>query len=75
MLAVTALRLAIAITLLPLASSPAAAYMAYVTNERDNTLSVIDLDQMKTVNTVPVGQRPRGHREVSFGQVSPAGEP
>ena len=34
--------------------------MAYVTNERDNTLSAIDLDQMKTVKTVPVGQRPRG---------------
>ena len=41
-------------------SASAHAYMAYVTNERDNTLSVIDLDQMKTVNTVPVGQRPRG---------------
>ena len=46
--------------LLPLGSVPAAAYMAYVTNERDNTLSAIDLDQMKTVRTVPVGQRPRG---------------
>ena len=39
---------------------PARAYMAYVTNERDNTMSVVDLDQMKTVKTVPVGQRPRG---------------
>jgi len=37
-----------------------AASLAYVTNERDNTVSVIDLDQMKTVNTIPVGQRPRG---------------
>ena len=40
--------------------SHAAANMAYVTNERDNTLSMIDLDQMKTIKTVPVGQRPRG---------------
>ena len=40
--------------------APARAYTAYVTNERDNTISVIDLDQMKTVKTVPVGQRPRG---------------
>ena len=41
-------------------ADPARAYMAYVTNERDNTISVVDLDQMKTVKTVPVGQRPRG---------------
>ena len=41
-------------------SGPARAFMAYVTNERDNTMSVVDLDQMKTVKTVPVGQRPRG---------------
>ena len=40
---------------------PACAYTAYVSNERDNTISVVDLDQMKTVNTVPVGQRPRGN--------------
>jgi len=39
---------------------PADAYTAYVSNERDNTISVVDLDQMKTVGTVPVGQRPRG---------------
>src|SRR5580698_11244217 len=38
----------------------AEAYTAYVSNERDNTISVVDLDQMKTVKTVPVGQRPRG---------------
>ncbi len=36
------------------------AYMAYVSNERDNTISVVDLDQMKTVATVTIGQRPRG---------------
>ena len=41
-------------------ADPARAYMAYVTNERDNTISVVDLDQMRTVKTVPVGQRPRG---------------
>src|ERR1700754_490295 len=41
-------------------SMPGWGYMAYVTNERDNTLSEIDLEQMKTVKTVPVGQRPRG---------------
>src|SRR4029078_3733937 len=50
----------LAALLLLAASAPAHAYMAYVTNERDNTMSVVDLDQMKTVKTVPVGQRPRG---------------
>ncbi|HEX5326117.1 MAG TPA: cytochrome D1 domain-containing protein, partial [Acetobacteraceae bacterium] len=45
----------------PLPFAPAAsAYTAYTSNERDNTISVIDLDQMKTVKTIPVGQRPRG---------------
>ena len=34
---------------------PALAYMAYVTNERDNTISVVDLDKLETVKTVPVG--------------------
>src|SRR6516165_1895057 len=40
--------------------APASAYTAYVTNERDNTISVVDLDKMETVKTIPVGQRPRG---------------
>ncbi len=35
---------------------------AYVSNERDNTISVVDLDAMKTVKTIDVGQRPRGIR-------------
>lgn len=50
----------LALLLLAAAAPRADAYMAYVTNERDNTMSVIDLDQMKTVHTVPVGQRARG---------------
>ena len=40
--------------------APALALTAYVTNERDNTISVVDLDQMKTIKTIQVGQRPRG---------------
>ncbi|MDX1801206.1 MAG: YVTN family beta-propeller repeat protein [Marinobacter sp.] len=49
----------IALTLVVL--SPATlAEMAYVTNEKDNNLSVIDLDSLTVVNTIPVGQRPRG---------------
>lgn len=49
---------AMALTLLSVL--PAQAYVAYTSNERDNTMSVIDLDQMKTVKTMPTGQRPRG---------------
>jgi YVTN family beta-propeller protein len=43
-----------------LTSAPAGAYTAYVTNECDNTVSVVDPDKMATVKTVPVGQRPHG---------------
>lgn len=50
----------VAIALTLLSALPAQAYIAYTSNERDNTMSVIDLDQMKTVKTVPTGQRPRG---------------
>ncbi len=39
---------------------PAHALTAYVSNERDNTISVVDLDEMKTIKTIDVGQRPRG---------------
>ena len=40
---------------------------AYASNEKDNTVSVIDLSQMKTVKTVPSGQRPRGMALTSDG--------
>src|SRR6185503_8277848 len=41
-------------------ASAAMANTAYVSNEKGNTISVIDLDKMETVATVPVGERPRG---------------
>ena len=53
--------LGVAGLLLLTTADPASAYTAYVTNERDNTMSVVDLDQMTTVKTVPVGQ----HRAAS----------
>jgi len=34
--------------------------MAYVSNEKSNTVSVIDTDQWQVVKTIKVGQRPRG---------------
>jgi len=48
------------VPLLAFAAGDAAAYTAYVTNEKDNTVSVVDLDKMETVKTIPVGERPRG---------------
>jgi len=33
---------------------------AFITNEKDNTVSVLDVKKMKVIDTVKVGQRPRG---------------
>jgi YVTN family beta-propeller protein len=41
-------------------ANSAEAYTAYVTNEKDNTVSVIDTDKLEVTKTVKVGQRPRG---------------
>ena len=41
-------------------SSTVDASKAYITNEKDNTLSVIDISKRKVVKTVDIGQRPRG---------------
>ena len=40
--------------------SEAEANLAYITNEKDNTVSIIDIKKKKFVKTVIVGQRPRG---------------
>ncbi len=42
------------------AATPAAAVMAYVSNEKSNTVSVIDTDTWAVTKTIKVGQRPRG---------------
>src|SRR5215471_6879419 len=39
---------------------PAAAETIYVTNEKGNTVSVIDGDKLEVTKTIPVGERPRG---------------
>ncbi|TJW27881.1 MAG: hypothetical protein E5W83_38900, partial [Mesorhizobium sp.] len=41
-------------------ADPASAYTAYVSNEKDNTMTVVDTATMQVVKTVEVGQRPRG---------------
>ncbi|MGB0467417.1 MAG: YVTN family beta-propeller repeat protein [Pontibacterium sp.] len=42
------------------ASSLSFGAVAYVTNEKDDTLSLIDLETLKVTETINVGQRPRG---------------
>src|SRR5258706_16358424 len=39
---------------------PAGAFIAYVSNEKSNTVSVIDTDRWAVIKTIKVGQRPRG---------------
>ena len=39
---------------------PAFAFLAYVSNEKGNSISVVDTDKMETVATIKTGQRPRG---------------
>src|SRR6201996_9700639 len=41
-------------------SGSAQATTAYITNEKGNSISVIDLDKLEVTRTVKVGQRPRG---------------
>src|SRR5271163_4456497 len=43
-----------------LRSDPAFAFLAYVSNEKGNSISVVDTDKMETVATIKTGQRPRG---------------
>ena len=42
------------------AAMPAHAFVAYVSNEKGNTVSVIDTDSWTVTKTIKVGQRPRG---------------
>src|SRR5436309_14975955 len=42
------------------ATTPAPAFIAYVSNEKGNTVSVIDTDKRTVTNTIKDGQRPRG---------------
>src|SRR6201995_1217644 len=42
------------------AASPASAFVAYVSDEKGNTVSVIDTDTWTVTATIKVGQRPRG---------------
>src|ERR687893_462799 len=43
-----------------LAGAPLSATTIYVSNEKDNTISVVDGEELEVTNTVEVGERPRG---------------
>jgi YVTN family beta-propeller protein len=43
-----------------LTSAPASAYKVFVSNEKENTVSVIDSETLKVVHTIKTGARPRG---------------
>jgi PQQ-dependent catabolism-associated beta-propeller protein len=43
-----------------LSSQTASAFLAYVSNEKGNSISVVDTDKMEAVATIKTGQRPRG---------------
>src|SRR3954469_22605204 len=56
-------RIAIAfavVSTLILAPAPAAAHRLLVSNEKDNTVTVLAGDTLAIIKTVPVGARPRG---------------
>ncbi|EFG9153074.1 beta-propeller fold lactonase family protein, partial [Escherichia coli] len=43
-----------------LASTSASAHWLYVSNEKDNTVTVIDTETDEVIDTIEVGDRPRG---------------
>ena len=53
--------MAIAATMgLMLVARPAAAYTVYVSNEKGNSITVLDSETLEVEETIPVGNRPRG---------------
>ena len=56
----TAIGLAALAAPLLCATAPALAGAAYITNEKADTVTVIDTDKMEATKTFPVGRRPRG---------------
>src|SRR5919197_4505480 len=50
----------LAVGVFVLVGAQASAFTAYVSNEKSNTISVVDTDKFTVVKTIKVGQRPRG---------------
>ena len=56
----TAAIAALSLTSLALGAGPAAAYKVFVSNEKENTITVIDSEKLEVVHTIKTGNRPRG---------------
>ncbi len=50
----------LSLTALALAAQPAAAYKIFVSNEKENTITVIDSEKLEVIHTIKTGNRPRG---------------
>ena len=48
--------------------APAAAYTVYVSNEKGNSITVLDSATLEVLQTIPVGQRPRGIKLTKDGK-------
>jgi YVTN family beta-propeller protein len=53
-------RALLGIGLLICARAQAGAFTAYISNEKSNTISIVDTEKLAVVGTIKVGQRPRG---------------
>lgn len=51
---------ALSLSSLALGASPAAAYNVFISNEKENTITVIDSEKLEVVHTIKTGNRPRG---------------
>ena len=54
----TILTLLTLLCILPIQAAPTG--RAFVTNERSNSLSVLDTESLELIQTLPIGKRPRG---------------
>jgi YVTN family beta-propeller protein len=54
------LRLTLGVWFSTVIAGEASTFTAYVSNEKGNTVSVIDTNEWEVVKTIKVGQRPRG---------------
>ena len=50
----------IAALALSASAHPSHAFTAYISNEKENTVTVLDTDKMEVTGTIKVGNRPRG---------------
>jgi YVTN family beta-propeller protein len=56
----TRLAFALAGSMLAFGATDALAYKVFVSNEKENTVSVIDSETLEVVHTIKTGNRPRG---------------